>query len=101
MLLMKKRFFEAIRAGHKTMTVRLWRHARLGAGQVHTVPGLGKVRIVSVQEVALGDLSEEHARCDGFDNLAQLKLTLQEMYPDLMAQTSDRRLYAVRFTFPA
>jgi hypothetical protein len=98
MLLMKKRFFDAIRSGRKTTTVRLWRHARLAAGQVHTIPGLGKVRIERVEPVEPEDLTEDLARSDGFERLCDMTAALKEMYGDLSC-ADGRRLFVVRFAF--
>ncbi len=104
MLLMKKIFFDVIRRGGKTTTLRYWRGRRLRAGQVHTVPGLGKVRIESVRPVELSELTDADAAADGFETLAQLTETLAAIYPDLgknprqAANSDNRTLYAVHFT---
>ena len=100
MLLMKKRFFPAIRRGEKTTTLRYWRWRRVGAGQVHTVPGLGKVRIDSAEAVRLAELTDSHAADDGFASLAELRAALGEMYAgaDLDDGEADRKLYLVHFT---
>jgi hypothetical protein len=99
MLLMKKRFFDAIRSGRKTVTVRFWRHARLGGGQVHTIPGLGKVRIERVEPIGPEDLTEELAQSDGFECLCDMKRTLAELYGDRRNTPDGRRLFAVWFSF--
>ena len=103
MLLMKKVFFDAIRRGHKTMTVRLWRHQMVRAGQVHTIPGLGRVRIEAVREVALSELTEADAAADGFASADEMVTAMKEIYPALRggAETGGRKLYAVHFRFPA
>ena len=98
MLLMKKLFFEAIRSGRKTVTVRFWRYARLSGGQVHTIPGLGKVRIERVEPIEPRDLTEKLARSDGFDCLGDMKLALSEMY-GTMDGSDGRRLFAVHFAY--
>ena len=100
MLLMKKRFFPAIRRGEKTTTLRYWRWRRVGAGQVHTVPGLGKVRIDSAEEVRLAELTDSHAADDGFASLGDMRAALEEMYEgaDLADGEADRQLYLVHFT---
>ena len=53
MLLFKKRFLEAIRAGQKTQTIRLWKHVRMRAGQRSYIPGAGYIRVTAVEEVRL------------------------------------------------
>ena len=99
---MKKRFFDDIRAGRKTTTVRFWKRLMTRPGQVHTVPGLGKVRIDDVREIALGALSDADAVADGFASTDELIATLKQMYPTLSdAGVADgRTLYVVGFTYP-
>ena len=112
MLLMKKAFFEAVRAGRKTTTVRYWRHRRVRAGQVHTAPGLGKLRIEEVRAVRLSELTAADAAADGFASLAQMRKALKSLYPALpsrgargrsgrgeMTDEDGRTLYAVHFTY--
>lgn len=103
MLLMKKVFFDAIRRGAKTVTLRLWRHQMVRPGQVHTIPGLGRVRIEAVREVALSELTEADAAADGFASVGELLAALKKMYPALGQDggACGRKLYAVHFKFPA
>jgi hypothetical protein len=81
MLLMKKVFFDAVRLGTKRTTLRYWRSCRIKADSVHTIPGLGKVRIESVQPVELRDLTDADAHADGFANLRALRQALHALYP--------------------
>ena len=98
MLLMKKQFFDAIRTGRKTTTLRYWRRALVAAGSVHNIRGLGRIRIDRVRPVALRELRAADAHADGFETLAALKRALKEMYP--ARNSSDgRRLYQIHFTF--
>ena len=97
MLLMKKEFFDAIRRGRKTTTLRYWRWLHIRAGSVHTVRGLGKVRIEAAHEIAPADLTDADARADGFADLASLHRTLQEIYPP--TKREGRKLYQIRFTY--
>ena len=97
MLLMRKEFFEDIRAGTKTTTLRYWRWCHVRAGGVQTVPGLGKVRIEAARPIEPRELTDEDARTDGFDNVAALRRALDRLYPP--TQRAGRRLYQIRFTF--
>ena len=97
MLLMKKVFFEAIRAGEKTTTLRYWQRRMVRPGGLHTVPGLGKVHIDESRPVELGDLTDADAKADGFKSLRALKTALSDLYPPEYRQ--GRKLYMVRFTF--
>jgi hypothetical protein len=114
---MKKKFFEAIRAGRKTTTLRYWRNRRLSPGQIHRVPGLGKVRILDVRQVELSELTDRDAQADGFASRADLLSELRQIYPEMKvpppkkpgrrdrapaktvnrATPPARRLYLVRF----
>ena len=81
-LLFKKEFFDAIRRGRKTTTLRRWKSCWLAAGsRVHT-PGLGWLRIISCDNAKLEKLTRADARADGFDSLAKLHATLERLYPD-------------------
>jgi len=95
MLLMKKEFFDAIRVGAKTTTLRYWPRLMVREGSTHTIRGLGKVRIERVQVVELTSLTAADARADGFAGLAELTAALKRLYGRPRA---DRQLYRVHFT---
>lgn len=99
MLMMKKEYFQAIRQGEKTTTLRFWRRRQVRPGTVHNIRGLGNVRIVDIKPTELADLTEAHAHADGFDSLAHLRDALDSIYPP--AERDGRTLYLVTFTFPA
>ena len=44
-------------------------------------------------------LTEQDARADGFESLADLREALDRLYPP--EQRDGRRLYQIRFTYPA
>jgi hypothetical protein len=98
MLLFKKTFYDAIAGGTKTTTLRYWRHRRVKPGSVHSVRGLGRIRVESVEQVSPADLTKEHARADGFATLADLLAALEQMYGG-DPQAEGRRLYLVRFEY--
>ncbi|MGA2032186.1 MAG: ASCH domain-containing protein [Thermoguttaceae bacterium] len=85
MLLFKKRFLEAIRGGQKTQTIRLWKYARMRAGQRSYIPGAGYIRITAVEEVRLSDLTDADARPDGFETADQLRAEVAALYPEQLA----------------
>lgn len=97
MLLMKKVYFDAIRSGAKQTTLRYWRHMHVRPGSVHTIRGLGAVRIEAVRSVEWADLTDADARADGFDDLPALKSALAQMYPP--KKRRGRTLWRVHFTF--
>ncbi len=97
MLYFQRRFFEAIRSGKKTQTIRLWKTRRVKVEQSCYVPGLGRVVIEAVEEVELNGLTEEDAMLDGFESLAELRREIKRLYPDGMSD--GRRAWRVRFRF--
>lgn len=94
MLLFKKRFLDAIRAGTKTQTIRRWPFRRMRTGQRSYIPGAGYIDVEGVDEVAWEDLTEEDARWDGFDSLAELREELGRIYD---SENEPDRLFRVRF----
>jgi hypothetical protein len=95
MLLFKKKFLAAIRAGQKTQTIRLWKYRRMRAGQRSYIPGAGYIRILAVDEVALEALTNEDARPDGFDTADQLRAEIASLYPQQLA--AGHRAYRIVF----
>lgn len=96
MLLFKKRFFEAIRHGRKTTTLRYWTHRRVRPNSVHLAPGLGRLTVQDVTVVTLDDLTDADAQADGFDSLGDLRNALRQMYTP--RQRRSLKLYKVCFT---
>ena len=97
MLLMKKQFFDAIRSGRKTTTLRYWRRRMVSPGSVHRIRGLGRVHVDAVALVDPADLSDADAHADGFDGLDQLTEALEALYSP--ADRQNRNLYRVSFAF--
>jgi len=85
MLLFKKKFLPAIRAGRKSQTIRLWKYRRMRSGQRSYIPGVGYIRIIRVEEVRLDRLTDEDARLDGFENAAELRAEIAGLYPQQLA----------------
>jgi hypothetical protein len=94
-LLFKKKFMPAIRAGTKTQTIRLWKHCRMKSGQRSYIPGAGYIRVLTVEPVELGDLTDADALPDGFDSVAALRAELTSLYAAQL--TAGHRAYRVRF----
>lgn len=82
MLLFKKRFLEAIRAGQKTQTIRLWPYRRMKAGQRSYIPGVGYIEVSTVEEVQLDELTDADAVPDGFASAADLREEIARIYRD-------------------
>ncbi|MBA4018100.1 MAG: hypothetical protein C0483_13085 [Pirellula sp.] len=95
MLLFKKKFLAAIRAGAKTQTVRLWKVCRFRAGQRSYIPGVGYIWVTAVDPVRLEELTDEDARLDGFPTAAALLAEIQALYAEQLAD--GHQAYRVRF----
>ena len=103
MLLLKRHLVELVRAGKKRQTLRLWSHALLKTGQVTYCPGLGRLLITELVEIAgLAALSETDALLDGFANKQALVEELTRIYgPPLPATLPPgKRLFRVTFQWP-
>jgi hypothetical protein len=97
MLLMKRQFFDAIRAGRKTTTLRYWSRRMVRPGSRYAIRGLGSVRIDDVQSIDAAALTDAHALADGFDGADDLLAELDRLYPS--DTRSGKELYLVSFTF--
>jgi hypothetical protein len=86
---------DAIRAGEKTQTVRLWKYRRMRPGQRSYIPGAGYIRVQAVDEVKLADLTDEDARLDGFESAEALRAEIAALYPKELA--AGYQAYRVRF----
>lgn len=65
-------------------------------GQRSYIPGVGYIRIESVEEVELDALTEEDAQLDGFSSVAALQKEIQELYPP--EDHTRHRTFRVRFS---
>ncbi len=98
MLLLKKHLVALVRAGKKRQTIRLWSRPIVFAGQISYTPGLGRLRIVSVEELPGFDaLTEADAVADGFTDRAALLAELHRNYPII---PPGKRLFRVVFQWP-
>lgn len=86
MLLFKKKFLSAIRAGQKTQTIRLWKHCRMRAGQRSYIPGVGHIRLTAVDQVDLAQLTDADALPDGFETADALRAEIARLYPQQIAE---------------
>ncbi|HEY5315095.1 MAG TPA: ASCH domain-containing protein [Pirellulales bacterium] len=86
MLLFKKKFLEAIRQGEKTQTIRLWKHCRMRAGQRSYIPGVGYIRVETVEPVLLDQLDDRDAQPDGFATADLLRREIAQLYGDVGAE---------------
>ncbi len=85
MLLFKKKFLPAIRAGEKTQTIRLWRWRMMRVGQRSFIPGIGYIHIEYVEQIELEKLTDGDAIPDGFPSADALRAELQNLYAEKIA----------------
>jgi len=95
MLLFKKKFLDDIRTGRKTQTIRVWKVRHMRAGQLSYIPGVGYIRVDSVDEVALNDLTDEDAIPDGFLSVQELRAEIERLYS--CDQLCAHRVFRIRF----
>lgn len=86
MLLFKKKFYDAIREGRKTQTLRLWKNRRMKDGQRSYINGIGPIRIGTVEQIKLDDLTEEDAMREGMESLETLLHEFKTIYSDKLEQ---------------
>jgi hypothetical protein len=84
-LLFKKKFLAAIARGEKTQTIRLWKYRKMRAGQRSYIPGVGYIRVLAVDEVALAALTDADAQPDGFATAEALRSEIESLYRDALA----------------
>lgn len=86
MLLFKKKFLPAIRAGEKTQTIRLWKFRHMRAGQRSYIPGIGRINVTGVEPVDIDALTDADAIPDGFPTAVALQTELRTIYGEKLAQ---------------
>jgi hypothetical protein len=82
-------------SGAKTCTIRLGR-ARVASDVVDLVAGNDalRVRVVSVSVERYRDLSLDHARCEGFSSVDELRRDLEQYYRNI---EPDQPVTIIRF----
>jgi hypothetical protein len=99
MLLLKRHLVELVRAGKKSQTIRLWSRPLLRPGQISYTPGLGKMLITSVDQLAgLEELTEADALADGFADLKSLMAEIHRIYGASIPK--NRNVFRIRFQWP-
>lgn len=96
MLLFKRKFLDDIRSGSKTQTIRLWKHRMMRSGQRSYIPGVGPIRITTVEAVEVEALTDADAVPDGFPTAAALQQELRTIYGEKLQ--NGHRAYRVIFT---
>jgi hypothetical protein len=95
MLLFKRKFLDDIRSGAKTQTIRLWKHRMMRSGQRSYIPGVGRIRVTTVEQVDVDALTDADAIPDGFATATALKEELRTIYGEQLE--SGHQAYRVIF----
>ena len=85
MLLFKRKFLDDIRSGTKTQTIRLWKHRMMRSEQRSYIPGVGPVKITTVEQVDVNTLTDADAIPDGFPTAAALQNELRTIYGEQLS----------------
>lgn len=96
MLLFKRKFLDDIRSGTKTQTIRLWKHRMMRSGQRSYIPGVGPIRITTVERVEVDALTDADAIPDGFPTADALQHELRTIYGEKLQ--NGHQAYRVVFT---
>jgi hypothetical protein len=96
MLLFKRKFLDDIRSGTKTQTIRLWKHRMMRSGQRSYIPGVGPIRITTVEAVEVDALTDADAIPDGFPTAEALQEELRTIYGEKLE--NGHQAYRVIFT---
>jgi hypothetical protein len=70
-MMFAKRLREGIREGRITCSVRIWHGPRVKVGGIYPMED-GHIRIESIRQIAIGDISGELARRSGFKGVVDL-----------------------------
>ena len=99
MLLLKRHLIALVRAGKKRQTIRFWSRPRVRVGQLAYTPGLGRLRIDTVDTLpSLAALTAADARADGFPTRKALLAEITRIYGPAVAP--GKTLYRIGFTWP-
>lgn len=83
MLLFKAKFRTPLSSGVKTTTLRAWKSRRVRPGTIAKT-NLGiSLLIHSVEPIRLSEITDDHARADGFSDRESLMTELRAIYPAL------------------
>jgi len=97
MLLFDKRFYDAIRQGHVTLTYRNWDKSRVNPGKRYRAGQLGDIVVEEVSQVPLAEVTQEEARAAGASSLEEWRDRYLARNPK--ADLEHGLTYRVRFRY--
>lgn len=89
-MLFQKRFWEGIQTGRITLTFRRWDRPRVVAGRIYRTAA-GRLRVTSVDEVGLDEITDADARRSGHPSAAALA--------DDLPGVAGNPVYRIAFTY--
>lgn len=87
-----KRLRDRVRSGDITASVRIWQRPHVRAGGVYAMPP-GHIRVTSIREIGLHDITPAMARDSGFEGVVDLLRTAKH--------GPGERVYLVGFVYEA
>ncbi len=85
-----KQLRERVRNGEITTSIRIWQRPHVKVGNTYAMPP-GRIRVASIREIELGDITPALARESGFDGVVDLLKTAKHGPGD--------HVYLVEFTY--
>jgi hypothetical protein len=85
-----KQLREGVRRGFITCSIRIWKHPRVRAGNRYRMED-GWIEIESIEEITLGEITQDLAQESGFQSRADLLETARH--------GAGEKVYLVRFRF--
>ncbi len=73
-MMFAKRLRQGVREGRITCSIRIWHRPRVRAGGIYPMED-GHVRVRSIRQIGIGDISGEIARQSGFNGVVDLLKT--------------------------
>lgn len=91
-MMFTKRLREPIMRGEITTSIRIWQKPHVKAGGTYAL-GPGHVRVTSIKEIGLSDITPKMARESGFEGMVDLLKTAKH--------GPGERVYLVEFEYEA
>jgi prepilin-type processing-associated H-X9-DG protein len=70
-MMFAKRLREGVRQGRITSTIRIWQRPHVKIGGIYSMAD-GHVRVESIRQISIGDITGEMARKSGFNGVIDL-----------------------------
>ncbi len=91
-MMFTKKLRAPVMRGEVTTSIRIWQKPRVKAGGTYAL-GPGRIRVTSIKEIALTDITPKMARDSGFEGVVDLLKTAKH--------GPGERVYLVAFVYAA